>query len=345
MLDFNRDRPVGALGRVLGLGSRPVGVSYGERALAEEVADVESAPVGSRSAALNKAAFSLGQIVVLGGLHAETVETELLNAATNNGLLRKNGRTDVLRTIRVAMRAGEAKPRDRQVTGLRPDPAARLAAKARAEAIRAEDADRARRSRAFCAAIWNGTTHADAGPVMTYLRDCRGLDTCPPVLRFHPAAPFGPDTPRVGAAMIGLVQNRAGEAIGLHRTGLLSDGSDKIPGRSKLMFGKVAGGAVRLADYNEELAVAEGIETALSFTKRCGVPCWALLSTSGFVNFEIPLDVRRLVIAADRDDHGAGVRYATDLAERARTMCQVAVALAPEGDKDWNDALRSKAHG
>ena len=51
--------------------------------------------------------------------------------------------------------------------------------------------------------------------------------------------------------MIGLVRDRAGEVIGLHRTYLQEDadgGVSKAPiAKPRMMLGKVAGGAVRLA--------------------------------------------------------------------------------------------------
>ncbi len=42
-----------------------------------------------------------------------------------------------------------------------------------------------------------------------------------------------------------------------------------------------ASGAVRLAEFYEELVLAEGIETALSILQATGKPIWACLSTSG----------------------------------------------------------------
>jgi phage/plasmid primase-like uncharacterized protein len=90
--------------------------------------------------------------------------------------------------------------------------------------------------------------------------------------------------------------------------------------------------------------VAEGIETGLSLL--CGLldapaTVWAALSTSGIRALRLPETPGELVIAADRDDGGAGMAAAENLAERAQVLgWQVWLWPAPEG-QDWNDALRA----
>lgn len=108
------------------------------------------------------------------------------------------------------------------------------------------------------------------------------------------------------------------------------------------MYGPVGGGAVRLAPIGLDgvLALAEGVETAAAFWALKGVPTWAALSTAGLQTFVLPAGVRRLLIGADNDDAGAGLRAARDLAERARRVCDVEVHPAPEG-MDWADVAEA----
>jgi phage/plasmid primase-like uncharacterized protein len=106
-------------------------------------------------------------------------------------------------------------------------------------------------------------------------------------------------------------------------------------------FGLLIGAAVRLAPAGLELAVAEGVETAASFSALEGLPTWATLGTSNLEAFNPPSCVRRLVVAADADP--AGLKSAHVLAERLRSRCTVSIASAPAG-ADWNDVATRKAH-
>lgn len=189
----------------------------------------------------------------------------------------------------------------------------------------------------------------DAHPVSgtlaeTYLRG-RGI-TCPlpDTLRFHPECWHGATARRL-PAMVALVEG--GEGVAVHRTYLAPDGSGKAGVEpTKLMLGRVAGGAVRLARARmrrKTFVVAEGIETALSLS--CGLlsgpaDIWAALSTSGMRGLHLPTEPGRLTVAPDGDD--AGRAAANALAERAQaTGWAVSLLPAPEG-RDWNDVVMMK---
>jgi hypothetical protein len=217
---------------------------------------------------------------------------------------------------------------------LAPDPAelARREAERRAEVER-----RARQA----SRLWWEAVPICGTPAERYLRG-RGI-TCalPPSLRFHPAAWHGATATR-HPALVALVEG--GDGFAVHRTYLRPDGSGKAAlDPAKAMLGAVAGGAVRLADGQDGLAVAEGIETALSLA--CGllrVPAtvWAALSTSGLRGLRLPPEAGRLIIAPDGDP--AGRAAAHDLAERAHAAgWTVSLLPAPEG-RDWNDILTMK---
>lgn len=183
-----------------------------------------------------------------------------------------------------------------------------------------------------------------------YLRG-RGI-TCdlPGTLRYHPSCWHA--SAKRHPALIALIEGADGFAI--HRTYLRPDGSGKAAvDPAKAMLGAVAGGAVRLTHAQGPLAVAEGIETALSLASGLlGRPAtiWAALSTSGLRGLRLPVSQcressngagPRLTIAPDGD--GPGRAAANDLAARAHGLgWQVSLLPAPDG-RDWNDILTGKA--
>jgi hypothetical protein len=150
-------------------------------------------------------------------------------------------------------------------------------------------------------------------------------------------------------AMIGVVRNVAGETVAIHRTYLQDDPAD--PGKvskaavakPRMMLGKVAGGAVRLAPINPgaALGLCEGIETGLSVMMSCaGLPVWATLSATNLEQVKLPPEAHRIVILADHDASGAGTRAAETAARRLRSEGrQVAIAIPPEEGTDFNDVL------
>ncbi|OYW53872.1 MAG: ATPase [Hyphomicrobium sp. 32-62-53] len=150
-------------------------------------------------------------------------------------------------------------------------------------------------------------------------------------------------------AMLGLVRDSAGDVIGLHRTylGENPDGSiAKAPvAKPRMMLGKMAGGAVRLAAFNGHgaLGLCEGIETGLAVMTACpGFAVWATLSTSGLEQVQLPPDAKRVMILADHDASGAGLRAAETAARRLRSEGrEVVIALPPQPGQDFNDLLRA----
>jgi hypothetical protein len=81
--------------------------AWAAKALDDEAREVRCAAAGGRNHRLNRAAFSLGQIVGAGVLDADTVTEHLHHAALGAGL----GAREATRTIRSGMRAGSSSPR------------------------------------------------------------------------------------------------------------------------------------------------------------------------------------------------------------------------------------------
>lgn len=209
----------------------------------------------------------------------------------------------------------------------------------------AEERRRVAADNAFCASIWRATAPLQGSAAEAYLWS-RSLiiDDCPD-LRFHPQAPRAKprpaDDPRPPPAphpaMVAIVRDRDRQPLGLHLTYVKADGTGKAFGagrKSRLMFGRMRGGAVHLSPPGAALAVGEGIETCAAYRARTGLATWALLSTSQFASLQIPRGVRRLVIAADSGT--GGMNAATALAERACKVCDVQIDPAPDG-QDWAD--------
>ena len=224
--------------------------------------------------------------------------------------------------------------------GQRADPA-------EAERLRRERDVRRREQRnsawAFCDEVWSGTVGAEDTPAEAYLTR-RGLPwPYPADLRFHPAAPLDYERRRHACALVALVRSADGVPKGLHVTALRHDGSGKARFHNpRRMFGACAGNAVHLAPARlGELAVAEGVETALSFARLRGVPTWAALSTAGVHAFHLPAGLSLLSVAADGDQ--AGRAAAEALAARASKRCDAQV-IDPGDGLDFNDVLMGGAH-
>ena len=92
---------------------RAQGRAYAVAAFREETRRVAEARVGTRNDTLNRAAFSLGQLVAAGLIPPLPVMTGLAGAAARAGLPADEAR----RTIRSGMAAGARKPRPSPVAG------------------------------------------------------------------------------------------------------------------------------------------------------------------------------------------------------------------------------------
>lgn len=146
-------------------------------------------------------------------------------------------------------------------------------------------------------------------------------------------------------AMVGVVRDQSGEAVTVHTTylenGAKLDRGDDCPSRKLLspVTGRV-GCAVRLMPITERvLAVAEGIETALSASVlHDNIATWSCLNASLLAKFVPPADVHRLIVFADKDI--AGLEAALKLTEELDGRCAVETRIPPGAFKDWNDVLR-----
>jgi hypothetical protein len=91
--------------------ARPAG--YGPAALAREAEAIAATSTGGRNHALNRAAFSLGQLIAAGQLTEDQVTEQLASAALEAGL----DQAEAARTIASGLRAGQRHPRTPRTTG------------------------------------------------------------------------------------------------------------------------------------------------------------------------------------------------------------------------------------
>jgi putative DNA primase/helicase len=189
-------------------------------------------------------------------------------------------------------------------------------------------------------AIWRRSQPGAGTTVEIYLRTVRGYTgPIPPTLRFaegtHPSNPEH-YYPMMVAAVI-----RDNRIAAIHRTFVRADGTGKADlDPNKMTLGPCKGAAVPLAPAGPLLAVAEGIETALSFMQATGIATWAALSASGIRNLILPPLVRDVVIAADNDPTGLAAAYAAAGRWTAYGR-KVRVVVPPTGRGDFNDMARA----
>ena len=192
-------------------------------------------------------------------------------------------------------------------------------------------------------ALWREAVPATGTFVERYLRARGIICPIPPTIRFlrdakHPEGRF----PAMLAAVARVPSQKI---VAVHRTFLAHDGSGKAPVEpEKMSLGSVSGGAVRLTQAGEHLAVAEGIETALSVFLATGIPMWSALSADGIAALALPpLPLARTVtICADADDNGTGIKKAYKAAERWFVEGRIVRITCPPTGTDFNDILLRK---
>jgi len=214
------------------------------------------------------------------------------------------------------------------------------------------------RMRRLAKGIWQEAQPIAAGDaVATYLgRRGLALVEYPRVLRTHPALGFYVKVPgrmrskliRTYPAMVAAVQGPDGHAVTLHRTYLEQGAKAPVAECKKLLNTGINGAAVRLFEPTDELAVAEGIETALAVHLGTGKPVWAALSATNMEKMWIPANVTRISIYADHDKNYTGQAAAYALAKHLEAQAkrtgprEVAVYVPRYADTDWADVLRGR---
>ncbi|MEN9419343.1 MAG: hypothetical protein RI988_2963 [Pseudomonadota bacterium] len=189
---------------------------------------------------------------------------------------------------------------------------------------------------AFARELWDEALPIEGTIGERYLNS-RGIESGFGALRLHPAHKLSEDG-LLYPCILGKVE-RVDAFVGLHRTFLTPEGKK----RYRSMLGQVMGGAVRLSSGHRGLAVAEGIETALSAQALYhpeGYSIWAALSAGGMRHLQLPVWRTSLVVYADGDEVGREAAY--DLGEKAAQLGWPARTVFSPKQMDVNDALMVK---
>ena len=180
------------------------------------------------------------------------------------------------------------------------------------------------------------------------------LEALPRVLRFHASLPYFEREGRRNVLMgyfpclIARVDDLAGKPVTIHRIYLdpelapSAKGKARVSEQKKAMSG-MKSAAIHLFRPTDELALAEGIETALAVRVLTGLPVWSTLNAGNMQDILLPESVRKVHIFGDNDDNFAGQSAAYKLANRlvVRERRQVTVVL-PKNCGDWLDVLLAR---
>lgn len=177
-------------------------------------------------------------------------------------------------------------------------------------------------------------------------------------LRFHAELPYYEEDDNDNVVLVGkfpaliaAVRNQEGSIITLHRTYLSPTGAKaKVESPRKMLSipddKTVTGSAIQLGGMPTDgvLGVAEGLETAISAMRVCGVPTWSCISATILEQFEPPAGVRTILIWADLDKSGRGQQAAQVLKSRLEGKGIVVHVMLPKlpikgKGVDWNDVM------
>ena len=185
--------------------------------------------------------------------------------------------------------------------------------------------------------VWGAAIPAENTLIETYLTSRNITVACPNSLRFHQNLRHKDS--EYFPAMVGEITSSLDNTFqGVHRTFLQRDGNGKAPLKEpKIMLGQASGGVVKLCEATETVALAEGIETALSVAQMTENPVWAALSAGNLKSLLLPKHILSVDIFADGDE--AGKDAATTAARRLSIEGRsVRIIAAPDG-QDFNNLL------
>ena len=193
---------------------------------------------------------------------------------------------------------------------------------------------------AFISALWERSRSPVGTVVETYLRMRRISAAIPPSIRFLQNHYHKP-TRTYWPVMLAAISDAKGRMLALHRTYLAPDGSAKAPVQPpKMTLGQVAGLACHLGTPSNEIAVAEGIETALSVQLATGIPTWAAISAGGLRRLILPPAPHAglVTIAADADVVGIEAARVAALRWKGEGR-QIRVIVPSRPGTDFNDLI------
>lgn len=206
--------------------------------------------------------------------------------------------------------------------------------------------------------IWDNHKPVSGSLVESYLRT-RGIKEDPASwynLFFHPSLAYKEDDSAPWTrhpGMLGVVRDIQGKPLTLHRTFLAQDGLGKASvSRQKMMMAQprdLRGACIRIDEpvdtpNGKLIGIAEGIETALSVREATGCPMWVGISDRIMEQVVFPDDVKIVVVWADIEPSGAGLKAAEKMKETLEPKGIKVVIEAPfrmgRPKADWNDVYK-----
>jgi putative DNA primase/helicase len=164
------------------------------------------------------------------------------------------------------------------------------------------------------------------------------LDVFPSALRYLPG------TESRKPALLAAFTNSSGELVQVQKVILTPDG--RKVGAKKLFMpawkrGAMNGGAIKLYEPTDTLAIGEGLETCLSAHLLLGLPVWATTGAFLLQVVEVPESVRKVVVIADNDLNCTGINSAKKLAARmVKQGRDVEILMTSKLGSDFNDLLQ-----
>ena len=289
--------------------------SYGQAALDRECAELSATSAG-RNARLNRAAFSLGQLVGAGKIERGDAEHRLIMAAGASNYIAKDGYAAARATIKSGLDRGEQEPRC--ATQRDAPPYARVP----------DDESERRREPEKARWLWCQRRPIAGSIAEIYLRQARGYGgPIPPTLAFLPA--HEDHAPALIAALGMATEPAPGElaiadeaVAAVQLVKIKPDGSGKADvDPKKIIIGRGAlGSPIVIAPPNDllGLAIVEGIENGLSVHEATGLGVWASGGATRLPTLAdvVPAYIDYVAIIADKD--ASGISGANGLADGLR---------------------------
>jgi putative DNA primase/helicase len=178
----------------------------------------------------------------------------------------------------------------------------------------------------------------------------RFAEEYPETLRYHHALAYhdGSGTVVSYPALVALFEDTQGYATGILRIYLSLFGTKAKVDTPKKAFavspGALSGSAIRLFEPTGELAIAEGLETALAVRMLSGIPTWAAGSASMLESIKVPRSIHTVHVCPDNDARGiqAGNRLAKRMLSEGK---DVRLAIPDDPGADWADVSRREVVG